>query len=82
MKRSYVVKRIARLLKQELQGAENRRLAGKILDSIEAAGMKPPWSNQADLGCECGCKGRCPKGRNWDYEHMPNGAMQVSPIYR
>lgn len=43
-------------------------IAEDILAKIEAHGMTPPYSKKQDLGCECGCKGRCEIGENWEYE--------------
>ena len=52
-------------------------VAEAILKAVMKAGMLPPWSNQRDLGCECGCKGYCPNGNHWDYENTPEGALQT-----
>ena len=52
----------------------------KAIDSLNLVLKKgmPPYSNQKDLDCECGCQGNCPKGYDWDYEHLPKDAYQAT----
>lgn len=84
MKRSKVVRKLVKLLETWEGSKLEAKTAREILDLLtgKEIGMLPPFSKQADLGCECGCKGRCPKGHEWDYEHMKENAMQVDVIYR
>lgn len=82
MKRSQVVAKLTKLLKTYENSKLDRETSRTILSMLEENGMLPPWSSQRDLGCECGCKGWCPKGYKWDYEHHPKGAFQTDRIYR
>lgn len=83
MKKSQALRKILR----KLQEWENSRLemktAKELMEVIEKEiGMLPPWSSQRDFGCECGCKGRCPKGHGWDSEYLPIGSYQTERFSR
>lgn len=74
------------LAEKVLQQMEGRTIRSKrdvydLIDALTELGVLPPYSKQADLSCECGCKGRCPRGHAWDYEHLPEGAYQVERVY-
>lgn len=77
MKRSKVLRKLTRLLATWEGSKLTGETSKEVLALLEKEGMLPPHSNQADLGCECGCKGRCPRGNEWDYEHAPDGAYQT-----
>ena len=57
MKKSTILRKISRLLKTNPSASE-------ILDLVQKEGMLPPYSHQCDLGCECGCHGRCPRSKH------------------
>lgn len=84
MKKSTVVRKLVKLLKDWESSKLDAKCANQILALLtsEEIGMLPPFSNQKDLGCECGCRGRCVKGHEWDYSHLPEGALQGERIYR
>jgi hypothetical protein len=81
MKKSQMTRCVLKVLKKWENSTPSPRMANKIIDVMVEAGMLPPRSQQRDLGCECGCKGWCPKGHDWDYEHMPAGSMQTPRNY-
>lgn len=82
MKKSKVLRKLTKLL-QTWEGSKlEGRTSKEILELLEKEGMLPPFSKQADLGCECGCKGRCAIGHDWDNERLPDGANQVDVYYR
>lgn len=83
MKKSTAKRKLVKLLKTWEGSQLNAKLAGEILDLLTSkdVGMVPPFSRQQDLGCECGCKGRCPRGNKWDSEGLPEGANQVKDIF-
>lgn len=74
-------RKILKLLKTWDGCQKTMETANDILDLVVKEGMLPPKSYQRDLGCECGCKGWCPKGNDWDYEHIPIGDMQTNRKY-
>lgn len=82
MKKTQAQRAVLKVLRDWEGSMMEMRTAKEVIDALVKIGMLPPFSCQADLSCECGCKGRCPKGNNWDDEKLPIGANQVQRIYR
>lgn len=66
MKRKDMLKKLYKVADDFMDSPDKRNLVDVLLDASVKLGMLPPYSKQKDLGCECGCKGRCEKGHEWD----------------
>lgn len=69
MKRSHLLYMIESAIKKYYAYDQTvEECAEAILNICQREGMLPPYSKQADLGCECGCKGQNERGHAWDSE--------------
>lgn len=69
MKRSVLIKESAAILKKaQDEGKTIKEAAAMVLAHHEKRGMKPPYSKSTAHYCECGCKGRCELGNQWEEE--------------
>lgn len=81
MKKSKIIRKLTALLRSYEDSELGPQQAREILDLLEKEGMKPPFTKQRDLGCECGCHGWCAKGYEWDYEHDLTGEFAKDGRY-